>query len=375
LGDGSVRTISPGAAFQLITRDLPAGDSTTLSVSGPPGSATASYAAFTSLYAPSSAGAGVSVQKRTVNVTTVREASSRVGGPIVGDPVPVSVQVTPPQLPLADVTPTGTAHLTIAPGGVLNAPLSPSGLSGGSRALFTLTLPAGTRTFSAQYDGDPVFLSGSALNLGSVTIGKGNVSFSLIPAKTSFTVGEPITVLGRILHPKVPGATPTGQITRTSGPTQFQSATVGADPQNTGLIDTKLPVSGFPPAGNYALTMTYGGDANFLPISAGTILTIAKAVPQITVIPPAQVTAGQPASFTVRISAPSGLSSSIAVTGQVTLTGIANGASASLVAGTSSTGIIRQTFPTAGTFTVSVQYGGDANYLATASTPISVVVQ
>jgi hypothetical protein len=41
----------------------------------------------------------------------------------------------------------------------------------------------------------------------------------------------------------------------------------------------------------------------------------------------------------------------------------------------SSVGTIRQTFPTAGTFSISVQYGGDANYQATSSAPVQVVVQ
>src|SRR4051794_40651801 len=98
---------------------------------------------------------------------------------------------------------------------------------------------------------------------------------------------------GRILHPNVVGATPTGQITRTAGPTQFQSAAVGPDVQNIGIIDTNLPVAGLPAPGNFVVTMNYAGDGNFLPATAGTILTISKGVPQLSLIPPTQAVAGQ----------------------------------------------------------------------------------
>jgi hypothetical protein len=235
-------------------------------------------------------------------------------------------------------------------------------------------LPAGTWNIAGSYDGDGVYLAGVAPG-SSIIIGKGTPSFALIPGKASYSVGEQITLTGRIQHPRVVGATPAGAITRTAGPTQFQGATVGTDPKNTGIIDTNLPVTGFPAPGNYALTMNYSGDANFLPVSAGTILTVSKAVPLITVIPPTQIVAGQQATFAVRATPPSGLASPPAVSGTITLTGVANGGTGALVAGTSALGTIRQTFPTAGTFTIAVQYNGDTNYQATTSPTVQVVVQ
>ena len=129
------------------------------------------------------------------------------------------------------------------------------------------------------------------------------------------------------------------------------------------LIDTVLPVNGFPPAGNFPITMSYAGDANFQPATAGTILTIVKATPQIAVIPPAQIVAGQPATFAVRAAPQAGLSGPPV-------------SSAALVPNTgTSVGTIRQTFPTPGTFTIAVQYGGDANYVATTSAQFQIVVQ
>jgi hypothetical protein len=135
-------------------------------------------------------------------------------------------------------------------------------------------------------------------------------------------------------------------------------------------------VAGFPAPGNFTVTMTYSGDANFESASAGAILTVAKAVPQITLIPPAQVVAGQEAVFTVRAGAPSGLAFRPLVSGQVSLTGVANGATANLVPNPgSSIATLRQTFSAAGTFSISVQYGGDANYQSATSAPVQVVVQ
>ncbi len=370
--DGSVRSVNSGGAFQLITRDLPAGTNTLSS--GSTGAVSGSYAPITSLYAPSSANSTFSVQKRTVSMNI---SPALTATPLkVGDSVSLAVSLSATQQPFADVSPTGKVHLTIAPGNVLDGIVSPISFAVASRAFFTVALPAGTRSFSAQYDGDNVYLSGSVLNAGTVTVGKGSVVLSLTPGKPAYTVGEQITLSARIQHPKVPGATPTGQITRAGGPAQFQGAAVGPDPQNTGIIDVNLPVSGFPAPGNLTVTMTYSGDANFQSASAGAILTIAKAVPQITLIPPATVVAGQEAVFVVRASPPSGLASAPPVSGKVTLTGITNGSAANLVANAgSSVGTIRQTFPTAGTFSIAVQYVGDTNFQAAASTSVQVVVQ
>jgi hypothetical protein len=46
-----------------------------------------------------------------------------------------------------------------------------------------------------------------------------------------------------------------------------------------------------------------------------------------------------------------------------------------LVAGTTSTVILRETFPSAGTFMITANYAGDANYAAVSSAPVQVVVQ
>jgi hypothetical protein len=258
---------------------------------------------------------------------------------------------------------------------VVDGPFSPLSFTGVAHALFSVMLPAGNHSFSAQYDGDSVYQPGSVTGAGTVIIGKGIVGFALTPGKLTYTVGEQITLSARISHPRVAGATPTGQITRSAGPVQFQGATLGADPGNTGIIDTNLPVVGFPAPGNVTVTMVYSGDANFQSANASAILTVAKAIPQITLIAPAQVTAGQEAVFTVRASAPAGLAFRPLVSGQVSLTGVANGATASFVPSSTSIATLRQTFPTAGTFSIGVQYAGDANFQSVTSAPVQVVVQ
>ncbi len=111
--------------------------------------------------------------------------------------------------------------------------------------------------------------------------------------------------------------------------------------------------------------MNYGGDSNFLPSGAGAILTISKATPQITVFPPAQVVAGQVATFVVRAAPPANLTPP-PVSGLVTFSGPAKSSSANLVAAGA--------FVAAGTFSSTVQYSGDANYLTTTSAPFQVVV-
>jgi hypothetical protein len=313
------------------------------------------------------------VQKRTVTLSVKQSLDKTL--PKVGDPVTLLVTATPSQLPLADVTPTGKIHVVIAPGNVADSPaLSPQGLGPASVATLSVTPPAGLRNLSAQYDGDSVFLAAAPLDAGTVNVAKGSVGFTVSLGKATYTVGEQITLVARITHPKVIGATPTGQITRASGPSQFQGATVGPDPQNSGIINVNLPVTGFPPPGNSTVTMTYSGDTNFVAASAGAVLTITKAVPQISLIPPAQVLAGQEATFVLRVSGQANFASPPPVSGQVTLLGVANGSTGNIVAG-SSVVTLRQTIPKAGTYSISVHYAGDANYQAITTAPIQVVVQ
>ena len=139
--DGSVRFVSQGGGvFQLVTQSLPAG--TNVLTANSTGSATASYAAFTSLYGPNSATTTVSVQKRTVNVNMPQLLFATP--PKVGDPIALQVLLTPTQLPFADVAPTGSVHLTLAPGNVVDAPLTQNLFNSSARANFSVMLPAGT---------------------------------------------------------------------------------------------------------------------------------------------------------------------------------------------------------------------------------------
>jgi len=369
--DGSVRFLNSGGVFQFVTRDLPA--------TGNPVNLSASFGAITSPYAPSSATSVITVQKRQVALTLATKLF-QVGKPQVGDPVPLTVLVNPTQQPFADLAPTGTAHITIG-SATVNAPLtsataiSATAISApSSQAGLTMTFPAGSHAFSATYDGDSVYLPGTS-SQSAFLVFKGNIGFSLIPSKTTFTVGETISVLGRIQHPKVPGATPTGQIARVAVAPAPPPVTIAGDPQNTGTIDTPLVLSGFPPPGNLTVTMNYSGDANFQPATAGAILTIVKALPVVSLIAPAQILAGREATFTVRAAPPAGLSAP-PVSGNLTLVGAPNPVSASLVPNAgSSVGTLRLTFPSAGAFALAVQYAGDANYQATTTATIQVVVQ
>ncbi len=185
--DGSVHFLDQGGAFQLVTRDIPAGSAVLSGTT--PGSVTVAYSAFTSLYGPGSVASTVSVQKRTVNVSIATPAAS--GQPKVGDPISLSGIVAPIQQPFADMVPTGKLHLTVAPGTILDSPLSSSGgFNSSAITSFTVKLPAGIHSFSAQYDGDSVYQPGGVSGVGTVNIAKGTVGFSLVPGKLAYTVGK-----------------------------------------------------------------------------------------------------------------------------------------------------------------------------------------
>ena len=121
-------------------------------------------------------------------------------------------------------------------------------VTAGSAVLNTSTLPAGMRSISADYSGDAVHASSlSAIATVSVLVAPSTVTLTPLPA--SITAGTPLTLTATVTP-----ANATGTLT-------FRNGTVGILGQATIHQGVASLLLSSLPAGTYAITAEYPGDA------------------------------------------------------------------------------------------------------------------
>ena len=235
------------------------------------------------------------------------------------------------------------------------------GGKGTATATYTATAAAAGNSATAQVDNGPA--SGSA-NTGSITVNKADTTAEITNAAavsgTTSVTGQPVTV-----NFSVAGAfgnsptAPTGSVTVSDG-TDSCTGTVAA-----GTCELT-----FRTAGAKTLTATYLGDGNFnpSPASASVSHTVNKAdTTTITSDAPDPSVTGETVTFDVSVAAvaPGAAVPPTTITGMVTVSdGGTNTCDAVLTAGAGSCMIA---FPTAGPYSLTAVYAGDANFNGSAS--------
>ncbi len=201
---------------------------------------------------------------------------------------------------------------------------------------------------------------------------------TLAAAPNPSTYGQPVTLTATITTGQGPIGSPTGTVTFTDGAATLGTGTVSTTAGvTTATLTTTLaaPLS----VGTHSLTATYGGDSNFkpsAPSSPATSEVVNKAPTTITVAASASpITFGQSETYTATVTGPTGVLPP--PSGTVTFTD----GSTTLGPGTLSTtaGVTTATFtapqPAVGAHSISASYGGDGNYLVSATTtPAPVTV-
>ena len=184
------------------------------------------------------------------------------------------------------------------------------------------------------------------------TLGASAVTMSSSANPSSY--GTSVTITANVFPPAA-----TGTITFKEGPTTLATQTI-----SNGSASFSTASLG---AGDHTITALYSGDDNFQPSTSGQVTqTVNKASTTTTLTSSANPSAtSQSVTFTATVS-PSTATGSVTFTdGATTLgTGSLSGGTASL--STSSL--------TAGTHSITATYGGNANYLTSASTPLSQTV-
>ncbi len=217
---------------------------------------------------------------------------------------------------------------------------------------------AGTYTYALTCGGQE---SGFAT---LVVTGAGKVapSVSLSANPNPATVGQPITITATASGS---GATPTGSVTFKYGAVSLTTL-----PLSSGAASFS-PSTATLPAGNYVLTASYAGDANYnAAVSAGYTVTLTKRTPTVSLsATPNPAPVGQALTITATAAG-----SGAVPTGTVSFKyGALTLATLPLTAGTASFSPSTATLPV-NTYDLTATYNGDANYSGanSASYPITL---
>ena len=188
-------------------------------------------------------------------------------------------------------TPQGT--VTFKNGGV---DLSTQSLSSGTASFFFNSLPVGSHSITAVYNGGPQH-NGSTSAVMTQVVNKASTSTTLNSSTNPSVYGQSITLSANVMAVAPGNGFPSGTVT-------FRDLTGGTILCSPSGSAWSCPVTGLP-VGSRTLRADYGGDSNFLDSMSPTITQVVnKADTTTTIVDAVNPTAfGQTATFTATVSA------------------------------------------------------------------------
>jgi Pro-kumamolisin, activation domain/Bacterial Ig-like domain (group 3) len=353
-----------GGSFSGNTSLLPAGTYDVIAHYGGDGTYGGSYSSTVSVI--------VSKENSTVNLPGLQLNGTAVTTVKYDDPYTLTAAVenaggklcNPP--PYGQIVcPTGTISLTDNNVSLGNGTYTLDSTGSIQTTTAAFVLPTGTHPLTAQYNGDTNYNAGTA-----------SVAITVTPAATSLStlyvnnasVGQSAAINVSVNTTSY-GAAPGGTVTFYANGKAI-TGTVSYNPQNGGPgYDASLNVwlysdtSAFPTPGNYTITATYSGDANYTgSTSSATTITVLYPIPSLTITPQSQtVNYGGTATLTALVS---GGNKSSYPTGTITFTNNGTGATLSgpttCAKATDSSG--NYACQASASYTVTDGYGVLANY-------------
>jgi trimeric autotransporter adhesin len=308
-------------------------------------------------YAGSSSGvATVTVQREVARISAVVLPGAVLGGN-------VTIKVT-----VASTSGVGTpgGSIVVAPQGTGSAATFTGALTAASTGLATsvVNVPAtqvGGVNLLVSCSGDASFACGPPISVQAV-VAKAASATSLAMARRSQIAGMPVTLTASV--PAV-GTTPA------TGKVVFMDSSKALS--SVALSSGVATFTGVVAAGKHSFTASYAGDTNFASsvsvavdasddgVSTGTTLTSSIYT----------VNYGQPIILTTVVT-PSSLVNGLAPTGTVTF----SSSQGTIGSATLASGTATQTINSlsAGTYTITATYSGDANYAASTSSNVIITV-
>ena len=181
-------------------------------------------------------------------------------------------------------------------------------------------------------------------------------STSLTSSANSAVYGQPVSFTATVTSGS---GTPTGTVSFYNGSTLIGSAILA---NGTATMSVK-----FSSVGSYALTATYGGDANHTSSTSSALIETINKASTTTSVTPSQnpQLVGQPITFTAIIASQFGGAASGSVTFKAGTTTLGTAAVSGNQAG------LTTSFSTTGTRSITVLYGGDTNNTGSTSVALS----
>ncbi len=324
-------------------------------------SITAMYNGNADFSVSTSAAVTQSVDPAATSATLVSTADPSVTGEAVTLTATVSVSA-----PGAGA-PTGT--IDFMDDGVSVAGCAAQAVTGaGTAACATSFDSAGTETLTAVYSGDADFTASTSPAL-TQTVNQGSTAVLVTSSANPSLPGQMVTYTAFVAAVAPAAGTPSGTVTFLDGAAPIG----GCGPVLAGGTATCTIV--YAGTGSHTITVTYGGDANFTgsasPALAQTINQGATASVITSSTNPS--VAGQGITYTVTVSAvvPAAGTPTGTVTFQDGGSTISACATQALVAGAASCTIA---YAVVGAHTVSAVYGGDTNFIGSASPAMTQTV-
>uniref|UniRef100_UPI0015D7C334 Ig-like domain repeat protein n=1 Tax=Nevskia soli TaxID=418856 RepID=UPI0015D7C334 len=310
-------------------------------------SITASYSGDTEYSASTSTPISQTISKNT----TTTSITSNLNPSSYEQPVTFTATVSSP-----GVTPTGT--VTFENG---SKAIGSGTLTNGVATFTTVNLATGTSSIIAVYEGDASSLTSTSPALNQM-VNDAAITIALRSSASAPPINQQVTFTATLTVPN--GGTPTGTVTFS------QNGHVIGSPAAVASRQASISTS-FSAPGTYSITAVYSGDANFSsatsPALSQTVNTASTTTTITTSGSPASV--GTPVTFTATIHPASG---SIPNGETVTF----KGGTTVLGSGVTASGIA--TFTTSslavGTQSITASYGGDTDYSASTSAPISQTI-
>ncbi len=239
----------------------------------------------------------------------------------------------------------------------------------------------GNYTVTAAYSGDANFGSSSASLLQPV--GLTPTTTKVVASSPTTTVNQSVTFTATVT-PTITGSTnPTGTVAfayTLGGGLPVTLCAASGVTQATGIATCKVTL---PASGSYTVTATYSGDTNFGSSSVTAAQTVNTTATTTTVIAsPSTSTVNQAVTFTATITpAVIPFSGSTNPSGTVNFTyTLGGGAAVTLCSSVAVSTVAEVTtaactapLPTAGSYSVTVVYSGDANFITSSNTAVQAV--
>ena len=238
----------------------------------------------------------------------------------------------------------------------------------------THSLPAGTYSITATSPAaGPSFLS-STSSATTLTVAKAPVLVSFTPDHTTPPLNGTVNLLATVDNVNGYLAPVSGTVDFYDGTTKIGAGTLAAKPDLLGAFDVTIPVT-LTTAGLHTLVARYEGDANDLANSSGIVnVTVgSKSSSSITAYGPSFGLADTATQITAFVT---GDANTASPTGTVTFTDASAPGAAIGTASVGANGVVTFSASSlaAGTHYIVATYGGDGNYLGSASQSLPILV-